>query len=191
MRGSHDHAQDSVRQLRDAHACTNPRRPDRCERGRPRHRARPPRRIRNRRSGSATPRRLVLAARRAGRRARGRRCTRPLWHARRPARDTPGSRRGDAPGTPRAGEGMIRIGIVGCGHIGAAHAYALRQLADAGLVDAQLTATFDQEPDRAAKMAKYHGGEPVATLDVLLDGVDVVWVCTWTGGHLPAVEAAA
>jgi myo-inositol 2-dehydrogenase/D-chiro-inositol 1-dehydrogenase len=86
---------------------------------------------------------------------------------------------------------MIRIGMVGCGHIGAAHAYALRQLADAGLVDARLTATYDQEPERAAKMAKYHGGEPVATLDALLDAVDAVWVCTWTAGHLAPVEGAS
>jgi predicted dehydrogenase len=86
---------------------------------------------------------------------------------------------------------MIRIGMVGCGHIGAAHAYALRQLADAGLVDARLTATFDQEPERAAKMAKYHGGEPVSSLDALLDAVDAVWICTWTAGHLEPVEGAA
>ena len=32
---------------------------------------------------------------------------------------------------------MLRIGLVGCGHIGTVHAFALRQLADAGLVDAR------------------------------------------------------
>ena len=35
-----------------------------------------------------------------------------------------------------------------------------------------------------------HGGEPAATLDALLDDVDVVWICTWTAAHLEAVEAA-
>ena len=86
---------------------------------------------------------------------------------------------------------MIRIGLVGCGHIGTVHAVALQQLADAELVDARLTATFDDDPERAAKVARHHGGEPHATLDALLDEVDVVWVCTWTAAHLAAVEAAA
>ncbi len=27
-------------------------------------------------------------------------------------------------------------------------------------------------------------------MDALLDAVDVAWICTWTAGHLPAVEAA-
>jgi predicted dehydrogenase len=86
---------------------------------------------------------------------------------------------------------MIRIGLVGCGHIGTVHAVALQQLTDAGLVDARLTATFDDDADRAAKVARHQGGEPHDTLDGLLDEVDVVWVCTWTAAHLAAVEAAA
>ncbi len=86
---------------------------------------------------------------------------------------------------------MRRIGLVGCGHIGTVHAVALQQLAAAGLVDARLSATFDDDSDRAAKVARRHGGEPYATLDGLLDSVDVVWVCTWTAAHLAAVEAAA
>jgi myo-inositol 2-dehydrogenase / D-chiro-inositol 1-dehydrogenase len=86
---------------------------------------------------------------------------------------------------------MTRIGLVGCGHIGMVHAVALQQLANAGIVDARLTATFDQDGERAARMARRYGGEPVLSLDALLDAVDVVWVCTWTAGHLAAVEAAA
>jgi predicted dehydrogenase len=86
---------------------------------------------------------------------------------------------------------VIRIGLVGSGHIGTVHAYALQQLADADLVDARLVATFDDDPVRAARVARHHGGEPAASLESLLDTVDVVWVCTWTAGHLGAVEAAA
>jgi UDP-N-acetyl-2-amino-2-deoxyglucuronate dehydrogenase len=86
---------------------------------------------------------------------------------------------------------MIRIGLVGCGHIGTVHAVALQQLTDAELVDARLTATFDDDPKRAARVARHQGGEPHATLDSLLDAVDAVWVCTWTAAHLAAVEAAA
>ncbi len=86
---------------------------------------------------------------------------------------------------------MTRVGLVGCGHIGTVHAVALQQLADAELVDARLTATFDDDPEKAAKVARRHGGEPCATLDGLLDSVDAVWICTWTAAHLAAVEAAA
>jgi myo-inositol 2-dehydrogenase / D-chiro-inositol 1-dehydrogenase len=86
---------------------------------------------------------------------------------------------------------MIRIGLVGCGHIGTVHAVALYQLTAAQLVDAQLTRTFDHDAERAAKVARRYGGEPAPTLDALLDDVDVVWVCTWTAAHLAAVEAAA
>src|SRR5438105_3333424 len=86
---------------------------------------------------------------------------------------------------------MIRIGLVGCGHIGTVHAVALQQLAAAGLVDAALTRTFDDDSARAGKVAHRHGGQPAPTLEALLDAVDVVWVCTWTAAHLAAVEAAA
>ena len=85
---------------------------------------------------------------------------------------------------------MIKIGLVGCGFIGTVHAVALQQLADAGLVDARVVATFDDDQKRAAKVARHHGGDPSATLEDLIDGVDAVWVCTWTAAHLAAVEAA-
>jgi predicted dehydrogenase len=85
---------------------------------------------------------------------------------------------------------VIRIGIVGCGHIGTVHSYALRQLGDAGLVDARVVATFDTDRDRAAGLARHHDARPCAQLEELLGGVDVVWVCTWTAAHLEAVCAA-
>jgi predicted dehydrogenase len=85
----------------------------------------------------------------------------------------------------------MRVGLVGCGHIGTVHAYVLQQLSDANLIDARLTATFDDDPKRAERVARHHGGEPAATLAELVAGVDVVWVCTWTAAHLAAVEAAA
>jgi predicted dehydrogenase len=86
---------------------------------------------------------------------------------------------------------MMRVGLVGCGHIGTVHAFALQQLTDAKLVDAALTLTYDDDPKRAERVARHHGGAPAPTLDALLDGVDVVWVCTWTAGHLEPVAAAA
>jgi predicted dehydrogenase len=85
----------------------------------------------------------------------------------------------------------VKIGIVGCGHIGTVHAYALKQLADAGLIDAQIAAAYDHDEDRAARLTKNLGGTMCTSLDSLLDGVDVVWICTWTAGHLEPVQAAA
>ncbi len=86
---------------------------------------------------------------------------------------------------------MIRIGLVGCGHIGTVHSYAIKQLVDAGLVDAALTATYDTDRERAARVAAHHDARPAASLAELVEGVDAVWVCTWTAAHLEAVSAAA
>ena len=85
---------------------------------------------------------------------------------------------------------MIRIGIVGCGHIATVHSFALRQLGDAGLIDARVVATFDTEPERATGLARHHDALPYARLDDLVADVDVVWVCTWTAAHAEAVCAA-
>ncbi len=86
---------------------------------------------------------------------------------------------------------MIRVGLVGCGHIGTVHAIALQQLSAAELVDARLTAAFDDDPARSAKVARHQGAEQHTALDSLLDDVDAVWICTWTAAHLAAIEAAA
>lgn len=80
--------------------------------------------------------------------------------------------------------------MIGCGHIATVHAYALAQLSRAGLIDAALHAVHDIDTARAEKLAKYNGGEPRASMEAVLDECDVVWICTWTDGHLPAVRAA-
>src|SRR5689334_1489955 len=84
----------------------------------------------------------------------------------------------------------MRMGLVGCGHMGTVHAYVLQQLTEAKLIDAELALTFDAEPDRAARVARRPGGAAGGSLAELVAGVDVVWVCTWTSGHLEAVELA-
>src|SRR6516165_543186 len=85
----------------------------------------------------------------------------------------------------------MRVGLVGCGHIGTVHAFALQQLTDAKLIDASLALTYDDDPKRAERVARHHGGEPTASLAELIAGVDVVWVCTWTAGHLEPVRLAS
>jgi predicted dehydrogenase len=84
----------------------------------------------------------------------------------------------------------VRVGIIGCGHIGTVHAYALKQLSDAGLVDAHLAAAYDGDDTRSERLSKNLGGEAYPSLDAVLDAVDVVWICTWTAAHREAVEAA-
>ncbi len=81
---------------------------------------------------------------------------------------------------------MRRIGIVGTGLMGGHHLWVLQQLTRTGLIDAEVTCVFDADPTRSA------GSElPVAeSLDSLLEQVDVVWVTTWTAGHLEPVRAA-
>jgi predicted dehydrogenase len=86
---------------------------------------------------------------------------------------------------------VIRIGLVGCGHIGTVHSFAIKQLVDAELVDAAITSTYDAEEERAVKTAGHHGATAARTLEELLDSVDVVWVCTWTAAHLEPCEGAA
>lgn len=85
---------------------------------------------------------------------------------------------------------MVRIALIGCGHIGTVHSYAIGQLAKAGLVDARVTTTFDTDPDRAAAVAAFHDARPRSTLEGALDDVDVAWICTWTAGHRQAVDVA-
>jgi UDP-N-acetyl-2-amino-2-deoxyglucuronate dehydrogenase len=85
----------------------------------------------------------------------------------------------------------VRVGLVGCGHIGFIHSYTLHQLIKHGLVDADVTATYDVVPERAATFALAHDAVAAATVDDVLDRVDVVWVCTWTAAHHDVVAAAA
>ena len=87
---------------------------------------------------------------------------------------------------------MRRVGIVGCGLMGSHHAWALQELRRAGLVDAELVLLHDTDPARAAALATETGVPVAPSLQALVDAVDVVWVTTWTAGHLePCAVAAA
>lgn len=82
---------------------------------------------------------------------------------------------------------MRRIGIVGTGLMGGHHLWVLQQLARTGLVDAEVTCVFDLDPTRAADLEL----SVADSLEALVEDVDVVWVTTWTAGHLEPVRAAA
>ena len=85
---------------------------------------------------------------------------------------------------------MLRIALIGCGHIGTVHSYSLAQLTRAGLVDAKVTSTFDPDHERAATIASHHDARACTDLDAALAEADVAWICTWTAGHVEAVDAA-
>src|SRR5689334_16930321 len=85
---------------------------------------------------------------------------------------------------------VLRIALIGCGHIGTVHSYALGQLTRAGLVDAGITATYDPDHDRAVQTAGHHDATAHDSLEAALTDVDVAWICTWTAGPADAVRAA-
>ena len=65
---------------------------------------------------------------------------------------------------------VIRIGIVGCGYIGTVHSFALRQLRDAGLVDARVVGDLRRRRrSGAAALARHHDARACPSLDALLD----------------------
>lgn len=79
----------------------------------------------------------------------------------------------------------LRVGVVGGGFIAHSHAVAWRSL------DVRRLVVFDVHPERARDAAAAGDGEVAASLAELIEGVDVVDVCTPTDTHRVAVEAAA
>jgi predicted dehydrogenase len=75
--------------------------------------------------------------------------------------------------------------------MGGHHAWVLQRLADAGLVDAELVLLFDADAARAAELSQETGVPVAPSLAALVADVDVVWVTTWTAGHLEPCAAAA
>jgi predicted dehydrogenase len=56
-------------------------------------------------------------------------------------------------------------------------------------VDAELALVFDPDPDKAAAFAARSGARVAASVDEVLDGVDAVYVTSWTYEHRALVEA--
>ena len=72
------------------------------------------------------------------------------------------------------------------------HLWALKRLSATGLVAADVVLVFDLDAERAHAFGAEHGVPVAAALAELVDAVDVVWITTWTAGHLePAAAAAA
>lgn len=86
----------------------------------------------------------------------------------------------------------LALGVVGCGFIGTVHSFALKALTAGGLVDATVVSACDRDRGRAERTAAAHPGARATTdLHDALGGLDAVWICTPTAGHLEVAEAAA
>ena len=87
----------------------------------------------------------------------------------------------------------LRVGIVGCGFIGRFHSRNLKDVVRSNLVNAEVVATCDRDPARAAGFARILGAARSTTqADELIDdpALDVLYVCTETAEH-PALVARA
>jgi predicted dehydrogenase len=73
---------------------------------------------------------------------------------------------------------MVRVGVVGVGHLGRLHARVYSQLDSCELVG-----VHDADPMRAAEVAREFGTAAFPDLDALLDGVDAVSLATPTSTH--------
>jgi len=73
---------------------------------------------------------------------------------------------------------IIRIGVIGVGHLGALHA---KMLAD--IPQVRLAGVYDLSPERAESVAADHHTFAVANLPELLQGVDAVTIATSTSAH--------
>jgi predicted dehydrogenase len=86
---------------------------------------------------------------------------------------------------------MLRIGFVGTGLIAWAHGLGLQAMIDGGVVDASISVVHDRRPKRAEGLAAVSGADVVDSVAEVVDRCDAVWVCTPTGAHREAADAAA
>jgi predicted dehydrogenase len=73
---------------------------------------------------------------------------------------------------------MLKIGVLGAGHLGKVHIRCIKQIADYELVG-----FFDTDPATAAKVAEEYGIRSFPDISSLIDAVDVVDIVTPTISH--------
>ena len=73
---------------------------------------------------------------------------------------------------------VVRIAVIGVGHLGRHHARIL-----SSMEGARLTAVVDTNPERAAEVAAASSTRPLTDHRELLDGIDAVVVAVPTGQH--------
>jgi predicted dehydrogenase len=85
----------------------------------------------------------------------------------------------------KKGNAVRRVGIVGSGGMGNWHASRWRAL------PVELAGFYDTDVDRAVALAAKHGGQAYASVEALVDGSDIVDICTPPADHAAATVAAA
>lgn len=81
---------------------------------------------------------------------------------------------------------MLRVGIIGAGFMGGLHA------AGWAATPARLTGVYSLDPEMVQSILNRYGGHAYATVDALIDDVDVVDICAPTHVHYElALKAAA
>jgi predicted dehydrogenase len=73
---------------------------------------------------------------------------------------------------------MLRVGVIGVGHLGRFHARVYSELGSCELVG-----VYDTDAQRAAEVASEYGTSPMDDLDALLDQVDAISIATPTISH--------
>lgn len=80
---------------------------------------------------------------------------------------------------------MLKIGVLGAGHLGKIHINCLKQIGNY-----QLVGFYDQNPNTAAKVAADMDVRNYTSIDELIDSVDVVDVVTPTIAHFACASKA-
>ena len=80
---------------------------------------------------------------------------------------------------------MLKIGMIGAGHIANTHAACLQKISEVGIAG-----MFDTTQERAADMAERYGANTYHNLDSMLSEVDAVYVCTPPKFHREAAIEA-
>lgn len=80
---------------------------------------------------------------------------------------------------------MLKIGVLGAGHLGKIHIKCIKDIADY-----QLVGFYDAQPENAKAVAEEHSIESFDTIDSLIEAVDVVDIVTPTLSHFECAQKA-
>jgi predicted dehydrogenase len=85
----------------------------------------------------------------------------------------------------------MRVGFLGAGLIATYHSKSLRRSGAEAEHDVIRAGVYDPDIERAEAFAKASGHTVCASEDEVLDGCDVVYICTWTSEHPRQLTKAA
>ncbi|NVJ45762.1 MAG: Gfo/Idh/MocA family oxidoreductase [Cytophagia bacterium] len=80
---------------------------------------------------------------------------------------------------------MLKIGVLGAGHLGKIHIKCIKEIQEYELVG-----FYDAMPENATEVAKEYGIQNFDTIEALIDAVDVIDIVTPTLSHFECAEKA-